>query len=387
MSNTANSVSKKTISPKVSGVSKIKKRHIIIFRLFLIIVIIPFSLTVFYLFAIANNQYKSTVGFSVRSEGMTSPIELLGGLSNLSSGSSSDTDVLYHFIQSQELVKIIDNKLDLKFLYSKPSNDPFFAYNEKGTIEDLLSYWQRMVKVHYDSSAGLIELHVFAFDPKDAQIIAQEIFDQSSTMINQLSAIAHEDKIKYSRNELDKSVQRLKKARKTMTEFRIKMQIVDPIADVKGQMGLLTNLEQKLTEALIKQGLLLATTNKTDNRYRQVSLKIKIIKARIKEEREKFSSSIDDSKDSFSKIMGDFEVISVDQEFAQQAYLSALATYDIAQAEANIKSRYLAAYINPTLAEKSEYPRKWIWISLIFLFAFLIWAIMTLIYYSLRDRR
>ncbi|MCE6966917.1 sugar transporter, partial [Cereibacter sphaeroides] len=87
-------------------------------------------------------------------------------------------------------------------------------------IEDLVDYWKRMVRISYDSTTGLIELRVHAFAPKDAQIIAQMILDESTRMINELSAIARADATRYAREELDKAVERLREQRVAVTEFR-----------------------------------------------------------------------------------------------------------------------------------------------------------------------
>ena len=63
------------------------------------------------------------------------------------------------------------------------------------------------------------------------------------------------------------------------------------------------------------------------------------------------------------------------------------ATYDQALAEARRKSRYLAAYIKPTLAQSSEYPRKEMLLGILTFFLISAWGIAILIYYSVRDRR
>ena len=86
-------------------------------------------------------------------------------------------------------------------------------------------------------------------------------------------------------------------------------------------------------------------------------------------------------------IVGEYERLAVDREFAERAYITALSSYDAAQAEARRKSRYLAAYMEPTLAETAEYPRRATLSMLITLFVFLAWAIGALVIYSVKDRR
>ena len=56
-------------------------------------------------------------------------------------------DILYQYIVSQELVAKMDAELDLKAMYSKAAGDPLNAFKPGGKIEDLVAYWQRMVKV------------------------------------------------------------------------------------------------------------------------------------------------------------------------------------------------------------------------------------------------
>ena len=76
----------------------------------------------------------------------------------------------------------------------------------------------------------------------------------------------------------------------------------------------------------------------------------------------------------------------VDRESAEERYRAALAALDVARAKASGQSRYLATYVQPTLAETSEYPQRGTIIGLAGLFLLLGWATLALIYYSVRDR-
>jgi len=86
-------------------------------------------------------------------------------------------------------------------------------------------------------------------------------------------------------------------------------------------------------------------------------------------------------------IVGEYERLTVEREFAERTYTTALASYDASLAEARRKSRYLAAYMQPTKAESSIYPQRLTLLGTIALFAFLSWSIGALVYYSIRDRR
>jgi capsular polysaccharide transport system permease protein len=365
-------------------------RHWMLAISFAVMVLLPLVVAAWYLYARAADEYASVVAFSVRREDQSSALEIFGGLSALSgSSSSSDTDVLYEFLQSQKLVEDLDAQLDLRALWSRPQEgDPVFAFDPSGAIEDLVKYWNRMVQVNYDSSSGLIEVQVLAFSAEDATRIAQGLFDQSTRMVNDLSMIAREDAISYARDDLAAAEERLRAAREAVTVFRNKNQIIDPTMDLQSQAGLLGTLQGQLAETLIELDLMRETASSSDPRLTQLERRVEVIKNRIAAERNKLGIGVADASDTvYADIVAEYERLSVDREFAEKSYVSALAVFDAAKAEARRKSRYLAAHILPTQAESSRYPERGTILAVIGLFLFLAWSIAVLIAWSIKDRR
>ncbi len=383
--------SKANQKSKTVSSARPKRRHWGLLSSFLILVVLPVVSSVWYLANRAVDQFASTVAFTVRTEELSTPTDLLGGLGGtLTGASSSDSDILYEFVQSQPLVAKLDQNLDLREIYSKHhEQDPIFGLDPNGTIEDLTDYWQRVVRVSYDASSGLMEIRVLAFSPIEAQRVAQALLGASSDMINDLSAIAREDATRFAREDLDLAIERLKTAREALTSFRIQNQIVDPTADIQGQMGLLNTLQVQLADALIELDLLTSSTRQSDPRIDQLRRRVEVIQARINDERRKFGavSTGDTDSESYATTIAEFETLTIDREFAEQAYGLALTAFDAARAEANRQSRYLADYIAPTMAEKAEFPQKELIVFVVGLFSVLIWSIGALSYYALRDRR
>ena len=374
------------VAPPASR-ARLGLRHIGVALSFLVLVLAPTLVAAWYLYQRAADQYASYLGFSVRSESAPAAAELLGGLGQLAglgNSSGTDTDILYKYIQSHELVQRIDQQLDLREIWSRPENDPIFSYRGDGTLEDLISAWDDKVRVYYDD--GMIDLRVLAFDPADSQKIGQAILKESSAMINAINDVAREDTIRYSREELDVAEERLRQARSGMTAFRNAHQIVDPTADVAGQAGVLAGLQQQLAEALIQLGVLRSNAQPNDPRIEQSQLRVDVIRQQIDEERLKFGSETTEGEQ-LSELVGEYEGLVVDREFAERAYIAARAAYDGALAEAQRQSRYLAAYVQPTLADRPEYPQKAKLIGILGGFLLLIWIIGVLTYYSMRDRR
>lgn len=366
-----------------------RRRHWFLIFSFFLIVAAPISGAVVYLWGYAADQYASKLSFAVRSEEQNSAIALLGGISELTGAGSSDTDVLFSYLNSQEMVSNINDEVNLTEVWSyvTVSQDPLFAYDPDGTIEDLVDHWERKISVIYDRSTKLIDIEVLAFDPHDAQSIAMAILEESSKMINELSLNAREDSIKYARADLTSAIDTLKTARQSLTRFRNRTQIVDPSIDTQNQMGLLVTLQQKLAEALIASDLLQDTTRAGDPRLEQAERRIKVINSRIEAERQNLGIGTNtESGVVFADLVGEYEGLIVDREIAEAAYTAALTSHNLALAEAQRQSRYLAVHIRPTFAQKPEFPNKIEILIIISLFGFLIWSILSLVYYSLRDR-
>ena len=366
-----------------------KRRHWFLILSFVLICAAPVAATAYYLWAHAADQYASYLSFSVRSEEQSSAVELLGGITELSGSSSSDTDILFSFLTSQELVSKVDDRVDLKSIWSRVpiGSDPVFSYNPAGTIEDLLNHWERKISIVYDSSTRLIDLRVLAFAPVDAQMIAQAVMEESSQMINALSDIARDDAIRHAQDDLAVASDRLKQARQALTRFRNRTQIVDPSIDTQNQMGVLVTLQRQLADALIDFDLLQDTTRPGDPRIAQATRRVNVIQNRINAERRKLGLGADVQDGAvFADLVGEYEGLIVDREFAEVAYKSALANFDAALADARRQSRYLAPHVRPTLAQKAEYPERFKIVMLVALFSALAWAISSLVYYSLRDR-
>jgi len=369
----------------------LRRRHYGLLVSLIGLIVLPLLLTIGYLYIFAEDQYASNTGFTVRTEETSSASDLVGGLTAFmgGGGNTSNTDVLYEFMQSQGIVERINARIDLAAHYSQTwPGDPVFSIWPTASIEDLLWYWRRMVRISYDKGSGLIDMQVRARDPQTAQAIALAIVEESEQMINALNESARRDTTANAERDLEDALARLRAAREALAEYRARTQIVDPMADIQGRMGVLTNLQQQLAQALVDYDLLVqVVTTDSDPRVRQAQRRIDVIRDRISEERRIFATQDVTVFDTdYPYLIARFESLRVDQEFAEQTYRAALTALDSARSNASRQSLYLATYIQPTLASRAEYPQRVVLSGLTAMFLVLVWSIMALIYYSIRDR-
>jgi capsular polysaccharide transport system permease protein len=366
--------------------ARAKPRHWGAIAAFVLLVVLPFLTVVGYLYTRAADQYHSEVAFSIRSEDVGgASAGLLGALTQIGAGTASDADILYEYVRSQEIVEAIDAELDLRSLYNRPEGDPVFTLGDEASIEALLAHWRRMVEVSYDSNAGIIHVRANAFTPQDARAIAERILAQSGALVNQLSEQAREDAVRFAREELAEAEAHLRSVRERLAAFRRAHNIVDPTADVAGQMGLLSALQAELAQALVDRDVLLSYAAEGDQRVAQADRRIDAITARIEDERS--SLDLTGVAGSLPEVVGSYEELLVDLEFANTAYTQTLALLSAARAEARRQSRYLAAHVRPTLAQSPLYPRRALLAGMAGIFLLLGWTILMLVYYNVRDNR
>lgn len=362
-------------------------RHWMVLASFVLLVLAPFAAATAYLYTRAADQYHSVVAFSIRSEEIgNAAAGLLGAITQIGTGTASDADILFEYIRSQKIVEDINDDLDLHQIYNRAENDPVFTLGEEASIEDLVEHWGWMVDVSFETGAGIIHVRANAFRPEDAQNIATAILRESGLLVNNLSDQARDDAIRYARDELEEAADDLHALRQELTDFRRTNRIVDPTADVAGQMGLLNALQAELAQALVERDVLLSFADQRDQRVIQANRRIEAITARIDDERTNLGVS-GGGDEALSDVIGAYEELRVDIEFANAAYTQALAGLAAARAEARRQSRYLAPHIEPTLAQSSLYPRRALISGMVGLFLLLGWGIIMLVYYNVRDNR
>ena len=366
--------------------AQFRPRHWGVLASFLLLVILPLTVSIWYLWDRAADQYHSDAAFSIRSSQASSGAAagILGALTQIGSSGSTNSAIILEFIGSQTIVEEIDAEIGLRAIYRRATHDPVFALGSDPSIEALMREWGRMVQAADDGS-GLIHVRANAFAPEDARTIAQAILAHSSTLVNRLSDQARDDAIRFARDELAETETNLRTARERIAAFRHDNGIVDPAADAAGQNGLLNALQTQLGQALVDRDVMLSYASEGDQRVVQINRRIDAINERIDAERN--SLGIPGTAKTLPDLLNAFQELQVDLDFANKAYVEALSALAVARAEARRQTRYLAPHIQPTLAMTSLYPRRLLLAGLAALFLTIGWGIAMLIYYNVRDNR
>ncbi len=243
--------------------------------------------------------------------------------------------------------------------------------------------------VSLDPIASILTIEARAFAPAEAQAIAAAILAASADLVNRLADTARKDAVRYASVELGGAEERLRAIRVKLRAFRDIEQEVDPSQNAYIAIALVAELEEELSQTRVQLDLLRGALDETAPRIVLLSRQVNSLEVRIAAERTRLGSgtvSGDGGQRPLSQIVGEFEELIVDREFAEQSYTLALATYQQAQAEARRRPRYLAPHIEPTLSNEPEYPDRPPLVASLFLLALAGWSILVLAGYNIRDR-
>ncbi|NGY50305.1 capsule biosynthesis protein [Campylobacter coli] len=333
--------------------SKIK--DLSIFDSFKIVWILMIFVIIYYIL-IAADRYVSTITMSVKST--TGSTQASGVLSLLTATSNTSEDIkfLQGYIESLDMLKILDEKIHLKELYNEQYIDLFFSLSSSSSIESYLKYYQNRVKVHVDDKTGLLNVEVEGFTPESAHLIAKTIMQESDKFINEISHKAAREQMAFAEEELVKYKERYQKAQNDLIAFQNKYGVFDPLKQAEAKAGLVTQLESDIAQREAK--LLTMQSYMNDSAPEIVTLKAEIaaLKKQLVKERSKISA--DNSSQKLNDLAAKFQDLTIEAGFAQSAYEAALKAYESARIEALRKIKQLVIIQSPDIPESAKYPER-----------------------------
>ena len=374
---------------------QLRLRHTIIGCSFLCLVAVPALLTSLYMAFIAADQYHSSASFAVRSIEAGGATDILGMFNQASSGSTvSDSYILMDYVLSERMVSAADRRFKLEDVYASRGLDYYYGIGSDLAIEDKLAYWRNMVNVNFDHASGIMQVTVRAFDPRQAQAIAQFIVDQSDNLVNSLSLSARNDVLRAAQDEVLAGEARLAKARAALRDYRDKSQEISPEEGAKLAVQLIASLEQQLTQLYADLATAKSQMSEDTPRIRVLRTRIESLEQQLAVERQRLgtgerrpanATANTDSPDVAGRI-AEFEELDTEREFAERAYTAALASLEKSRLDANNRQRYLALFIEPTLSELAQYPSRLLDAFLVTAGLLFAWGIGVMSYYNIRDR-
>ena len=348
---------------------------------------VPWLLTAVYLGAFASDRYVSESIVAVRAEGagisVPPGVDALSAMFGNSAASNEDQFMLQAHILSNDMLRQIDAKLDLRQAYSSPKLDFIFRLAADATQDQFLDYYRSRVVVNVDGPAGLLRIHTQAFTPEIAQAVNQEVVAISERFINEISHHLAREQMSFAESELKKARGRLDAVRGRLQTFQEEYGILDPMAQATASTGLTVELRamQARHEAELKG--MLAYLNDDAPQIAALQAQIGGIREQLQTERRRGVTNTDGV--SLNVLAGRYQELLAELGFVSDAYRGSLMALETARIESTRKLKSLVLVETPALPETAEYPRRLYTLFALLMGLILIYGIGRLILATIED--
>lgn len=304
----------------------------------------------------------------------------MGGGANM----ISETFMLYEYIKSPDIVEKLDETLDLRSLYGAPEIDVISRLPEDASREEFIEYVLDHIRVVGDPERPVLKVAVEAYTAEQANRILTHLFLFSEDMLNNAFERKRRDTISFARDELKDAEQRLAIARDKLTAFRQKYGELDPLQGAQMTSGIVGSIAQQLTTDRVKLEGMLSYFKPDSPQVMTQKAVIGALERELELQRETLTGAGDGS--TYTKLLTEYQNLSIEEEFAVNAYTSALSFLKLSRNEAQRQQSYVSAFMPPTLPEKASLPNVPKEILLVFIGALLIYTVLALIITTIREQ-
>jgi capsular polysaccharide transport system permease protein len=166
-----------------------------------------------YLFLFAESMYVSESMISLQHKSSVSQgaSSILGSALTMSSTASQDA-ALVAYIESHEMLAVLEKKFGLRVIYSDYHRNPFWRLAKNASQEDFLDFYRGMVEVDLQYDVSIITVDVLDYDSARAKAIAEAIITESERFMNKMSDEIREETLRFARTELSEAMRQVSMA-------------------------------------------------------------------------------------------------------------------------------------------------------------------------------
>ncbi len=368
---------------------------------FLLAVVLPTVLLGGYYYLVAEDEYFAEFRFSVTQGNPVLPGSSSGaigspaggsGLSVLlgapgGSGAAPQNFIVTDYLTSPQVIEDLQKHIDLRSLYARPQINVFQRFDTGQPNEAFARYFKNFIHADYDQVTGLAVATVRAFTAADAKLIGQTLVELSEELVNSINTRAYRDAIRSAEAEVQTAQARMKEINIELLQFRNKEGVINPDNSV---VATNIQLEQQLQNSLVNLQTQLGAQGQS-NMDTQDGPAAKLLRAQIASTRQQLAAVghqiAHNSKDSagLAQVVGKYEELSLDQQFAQSMVLQTMQALDLARANAVAQHLYIVPYVTPVLPQSATYPKRALNTLLGGLAFFGIWLASLLTFRTIQD--
>lgn len=319
-------------------------------------VLLPTLMVGYYFFAIATPLYATKSEFLIQQAESTGGGALGGLFSGTGFATSQDSVTVQSYLQSREAMLRLDEDIGFKSHFSQDFVDPLQRLELDSSNEKAYRLYQKLVKIGYDPTEGIIKMEVVAASPEVSGEYSNALINYAEEQVDNLTQRLRKDQMRGARESFDTAEAKMIGSQDKVLALQERLGVIDPVSETAAIMGQISNFETQLQEKTLQLQQLLDNSRPNQARVDGVRGDINRMEALIAGLRAQLTQS-GSSSTSLARISGELRMAELDLEIRQAMMQQALQQLETARIEANRQVRYLSLGVNPISPDEATYPR------------------------------
>lgn len=205
-------------------------------------------LAVAYWLVFASDRYVSEANVIIRkTDSIGAPsFDLAMLVSGVGGADRSNQLLLREYLLSVDMLKKLDDALDLRAHYSDSSKDfvsrMWFA---DASMEWFHRHYLRRVDAVYDDFAGVLRLEVQAYDAETAQAIARLLVQEGERYMNELGHELADAQVSFLTHQVEQAQRRFQQASQALLQYQNQQGLLSPQATAQSISAIIASLESQ----------------------------------------------------------------------------------------------------------------------------------------------
>lgn len=339
-----------------------------------------------YWLLIASDRYVSEARVIVqRTDLAASTTPDLGALlAGNVSGNRSDQMVMREHLLSRDMMRNLQEKLDLEEHYSGWTIDPFSRLAFANSANDLYDYYLDRVTVEYDEYGGVLVVKAQAFEPDMAEAMTTTMVEEGARFMNRSANRLAEEQVEFLQGQVDQLEERARSTRQAVLGFQNRERIASPEAQAQTIAQVIAQLESRKSELQVQLASQSAFLVEDHPVLVELQRQIAAIDRQIASQNSRLAGP---RGGELNSAMEQFAILEADAKFAEELYRTALTALEKGRVESTRTIKTLSVIQKPNLPDEAELPDR-LRNSIVYaIIAFLIAGVLQLLGMIIRDHR
>lgn len=336
---------------------------------------------------VASDRYISEARIVIERTDMAAGTAMDIGtlLSGAAGGSRTDQMLLRSYLLSVDILKKLDEKLDLRSHYSDSSRDPLSRMWKKDMPQEWFHrYYLSRTSVEFDDYSGVLVISVQAYDPKMANDIARTLVQEGERFMNELGHAMARDQVAFLEGQVVEMAQKALDKRRELLAFQNQKGILAPQSAAEALQSNIYRLEAQLSDLKARRSAMLGYLSPEAPSIAEIEMQIRGIEKQIQQEQSRLTSP---KERTLNSTVEEYQRLELAAKFAEDVYKSALVALEKGRIEALRTLKKVAVLQAPTLPQYPWEPRRTYNIVVFILSALIIAGIIHLLAAIVRDHQ